>query len=304
MPQKPFTIILDWFTNPTHAPILIAKEKGFFKAEGLTVNIVQPADPMDTAKMVAIGKADIGIGSDPELLLFVNQGLPLVRVGALIDQPLAVVAANPDANINRLSDLKHKSVGYSVGGVDKVILSMMLQKVGLNLSDVKLVNVHYNLVEALTSGQIDAITGALRNYEIPELQLQKFSIIIFKPQNFGVPDYAELNYIINPNSKHDPRLVKFFAAIQKATVYIKNNPEQSWQIMVRHHPALQNQLDEISWRMTYRLFADDPSYTDKKKFTALMLKMQQTNWLNDAVTYSQCVVTVPLPATSQSSARN
>ena len=292
VPTKPFTIILDWLINPTHGPILIAQEKGFFKAEGLDVVIIAPADPTDTAKMVAIGKANIGIGSDPELLLFINQALPLVRVGALIDQPLEALTANTGAGIKTINDLKGKTIGYSVGGVDKVILSIMLQHANLTLNDVTLVNVHYDLVEALISTRVEAITGALRNYEVPELRLQKFPITTFYPEKYGMPRYAELNYIINPNSKNDPRLGKFLRAIQKATLYIKEHPQQSWSIMLKKYPELDNRLNEISWHMTYPLFANDPGYTNQENFTKLITTMQNTNWLGKKVNYQQCVVRI------------
>jgi putative hydroxymethylpyrimidine transport system substrate-binding protein len=302
--SKPYTVILDWFINPTHGPILIAQEKGFFTAEGLAVNIVPPANPTDTVKMVAIGKADIGIGSDPELLLSINQALPLVRVGALIDRPLEALVVNAGAGVNTINDLKGKTVGYAVGGVDKVLLSIMLQHAGLTLDDVSMVNVHYNLVEALVSTRVDAITGALRNYEIPELRLQKFSIKTFYPENYGVPRYAELNYIINPTNKNDPRTAKFLRAIQKATIYIKEHPQRSWSILIAKYPELDNQLNELSWHMTYSLFADDPAYTDQKSFMKLITVMQDNHWLGKQINYQQCVVKILLPVTPQLSERN
>ena len=293
--ERPFVVILDWFINPTHAPILIAQEKGFFKEQGLDVQIVAPADPSDTAKMVAIGKATVGIGSDPELLLLINEGLPLVRMGALIDQPLEAVTANAAADIKTLHDLKGKTVGYSIGGIEKVILSIMLRNVGLTLNDVTLVNVHYDLVEALLSTRVDAITGSLRNYEVPALHLKNFPITVFYPEKYGMPSYAELNYIINSGNQNDLRLVKFLHAIQKATVYIKEHPQRSWSLLIKKYPEMDDQLNQISWRMTYTLFANDPAYTNQKNFTKLITTMQATNWLTKKVHYQQCVITLLPP---------
>ena len=33
------TLILDWFINPVHAPVIIAREKGFFRDAGLDVDV-------------------------------------------------------------------------------------------------------------------------------------------------------------------------------------------------------------------------------------------------------------------------
>ncbi|NMV11748.1 ABC transporter substrate-binding protein, partial [Vibrio parahaemolyticus] len=43
--EKEMTLMLDWFVNPNHGPIVIAKERGYFKELGLKVNIQEPADP-------------------------------------------------------------------------------------------------------------------------------------------------------------------------------------------------------------------------------------------------------------------
>jgi putative hydroxymethylpyrimidine transport system substrate-binding protein len=254
-PQQPLTLVLDWFVNPTHGPILIAQEKGFFATQGLNVNIITPADPTDTAKWVAIGKADIGISSDPELALLQKQGLPLIRIGTLINHPLDVLIISKSANVKTLADIKGKTIAYPIGGIDKVILSTMLQHVGLNLNDVTLINVHYSLVQALLSKKVDGITGAMRDFELIEVQEQNFPVTVFYPEDYGVKNYAELNYIANRYEKNDPRITAFLLAIKQATAFIQTHPNQSWQMIIKAHPELNNALNEKSWEMTYPLFS-------------------------------------------------
>ena len=52
------TVLLDWFVNPDHAPLIIAKERGYFADAGLDVDLIAPADPNDPPKLVAAGKAE------------------------------------------------------------------------------------------------------------------------------------------------------------------------------------------------------------------------------------------------------
>ena len=82
------TLLLDWFVNPDHGPILVADQLGYFKAAGLDVDIVAPSDPNDPPKLVAAGQADIGVSYQPQLHIQVDQGLPLVRIGTLVATPL------------------------------------------------------------------------------------------------------------------------------------------------------------------------------------------------------------------------
>ena len=82
------TLILDWFVNPDHGPIVVADELGYFEELGLEVEIIAPADPSDPPKLVAAGKADLAVSYQPQLHLQVHEGLPLIRVGTLVATPL------------------------------------------------------------------------------------------------------------------------------------------------------------------------------------------------------------------------
>ena len=43
------TILLDWFVNPDHGPIIVAQEKGYFADQGLEVEVIAPADPAESS---------------------------------------------------------------------------------------------------------------------------------------------------------------------------------------------------------------------------------------------------------------
>ena len=99
------TLLLDWFVNPDHAPILVAQARGYFADAGLEVEIIAPADPNDPPKLVAAGQAEIAISYQPQLHIQVDQGLPLARIGTLVATPLnsLVVLADSGDPIDRRS---------------------------------------------------------------------------------------------------------------------------------------------------------------------------------------------------------
>ena len=112
--QDKLTLILDWFVNPDHGPIVIAEEKGFFAEQGLEVEVIAPADPSDPPKMAAAGKADIAVSYQPQLHLQVQEGLPLMRVGTLV-APTSV--HHPAVLANRAATIDHISNGRFVLGL-------------------------------------------------------------------------------------------------------------------------------------------------------------------------------------------
>lgn len=185
------TVLLDWFVNPDHAPLYVALEKGFFAKQGLEVEMIAPSNPNDPPKLVAAGKADIAVSYQHQHQMQVDQGLPLVRIATVVATPLNSLVVLQDGPIQSIADLKGKTIGYSVGGFETVLLKVMLEKEGLKLSDVKLVNVNFSLSPSLFSGQVDAVIGAFRNFELNQMDIEKRPGKAFFVEEHGIPAYDE-----------------------------------------------------------------------------------------------------------------
>ena len=98
------TVLLDWFVNPDHGPLIVADQLGYFRAADLEVEMIAPADPNDPPKLVAAGKADIAVSYQPQLHMQVAEGLPLVRVGTLIATPLNCLLVLADGPVTEIAD--------------------------------------------------------------------------------------------------------------------------------------------------------------------------------------------------------
>src|SRR5579885_995668 len=109
--QEKLTVLLDWFINPDHAPLIVAKEAGFFARAGLDVSFVEPADPSAPPRLLAAGQGDIAVTYQPNLYLQVKEGLPVQRVGTLIDTPLNSLVVLADGPVKSITDLKGRTVG-------------------------------------------------------------------------------------------------------------------------------------------------------------------------------------------------
>ncbi|MEC9401165.1 MAG: ABC transporter substrate-binding protein, partial [Pseudomonadota bacterium] len=140
--SEKLTLLLDWFINPDHAPLVTAQTKGFFEAEGLEVEIIEPADPAMPPKLVAAGQGDIAVSYQPTLHAQIEEELPLKWIGTLVETPLNSLIVLKDGPIQELKDLKGKSVGFSVSGFEDAMLGQMLRSAGLTMDDVELVNVN------------------------------------------------------------------------------------------------------------------------------------------------------------------
>ena len=264
------TLILDWFINPDHGPIIIAEQNGYFAEQGLEVEVIPPADPADPPKLVAAGKADLAVSYQPQLHLQVAEGLPLLRVGTLVATPLNCLLVLEDGPIDEISQLKGKKIGFSVAGVEEALLTAILQNHGVGFDEIELVNVNWSLSPSLMSKQVDAVIGAFRNFELNQMDIEGIKGKCFYLEEEGLPSYDELIYVANTEKVATEmgrdKIARFLAATEKATQYIINHPVKSWEIFSSTAKELQDELNKRAWADTLPRFALRPAALDAGRY--------------------------------------
>ncbi|MCM5554926.1 ABC transporter substrate-binding protein [Pleomorphomonas sp. NRK KF1] len=253
------SVLLEWFVNPDHAPLVVAKEKGLFAAHGLDVDLVAPADPSAPPRLVAAGQADVAVHYQPSLDLDVDAGLPLVRFGTLVETPLNTLIVLKDGPVKSLADLKGRKIGYSVSGFEDAMLGQFLKTAGLGLDDVELINVNFALSASLLAGQVDAVVGGYRNFELNQMKIEGREGLAFYPEENGMPAYDELIYVTRKDLLADKRLPEFLAAVEEATIYLTNHPDDAWTLFAKAYPDLDDDLNRRAWADTLPRFAKRPA---------------------------------------------
>ena len=150
-----------------------------------------PSDPSAPIKQVAAGHADLAISYEPEVMIAREQGLDVVAVGALVDEPLTSLISLPVAGIDepatsRGDDRDRRDpLPVRVPGDDP-------GRGGLSPDDVEQVNVGLNLLPALLCGRADAMLGGFRNIEGVDLAERGEDPSVVPVDELGIPTYDEL----------------------------------------------------------------------------------------------------------------
>lgn len=147
-----------------YLPLTIAEQKGFFKAEGLDVTIVDFAGGARALQAVVGGSADVVSGAFEHTVNMQSKGQ---RMRAFVLQgraPQIVLGVNPKTmpNYKSAADLKGKKIGVTApGSSTNVMVNFFLAKAGLKPTDVSIIGVGaaQGAVAAMRSGQIDAISN-------------------------------------------------------------------------------------------------------------------------------------------------
>ena len=282
-----FTVLLDWYVNPDHGPLYVADARGYFEDAGLDVEMIAPANPNDPPKLAAAKKADVAISYQPQLHLQVDQGLPLIRIGTLVATPLNCIVVLEDSDIEKISDMSGRKIGYSVAGFEDALLASVLETAGLSIADVTLVNVNFSLSPALMAKQVDAVIGAFRNFELNQMDIHGVPGRAFYLEEVGIPAYDELIIVTHKDNVSDPRMRQFMNALERGVQFMINHPEKAWNDFIAHDSQLDNELNRRAWRDTLPRFALRPGALDQARyenFSRFLLKrelIQESRPLSD-----------------------
>jgi putative hydroxymethylpyrimidine transport system substrate-binding protein len=261
---QPFTLLLDWFINPDHGPIMVAQELGYFRAAGLDVTIVPPSDPNDPPRLVAAGRGDVAVSYPHRQIVQAAQDLPLLRIGSLIDTPLSTITVLADGPIKTLADLRGKKIGYSISGVELALLRTMLGSVGIGPTEFETVNVNFSLSPALLTKRVDAVIGAFRNFELFQLEIEGSKGRAFFLEEHGIPVHDALIFVAQRERarSRDPKLRAFLDAVERGAQFATNSPEESWRLFIKGRANLDNELNRRAWGATLTRFAHSPAALD------------------------------------------
>ena len=293
--QDKLSIMLDWFVNPDHGPIIVAQQRGYFADAGLDVEIIAPADPADPPKLAAAGSVDLAVSYQPQLYLQHAAGLGLVRVGTLINNPLFCVMVDDDGPIQSLADLKGQKIGFSIAGIEEALMHTMLRSNGVDPASVEQINVNFSLTPALVAGQVDAVSGAFRNFELHQMSGVGRKGRCFLPEEHGVPTYDELIYVASAAKADDDRIARFLEATARAAREISTDPETGWQDFKSYAPELDDQLNALAWSDTKPYFEENPAALNDNRYAEFGTYMRDIGLIERAPSVADIAWVVSQP---------
>ncbi len=252
------SVALDWYPNSDHAGLYMAQEKGYYRDEGLDVDLYVPSNPEDVLKLVGSGKDAFGISYQSDVLLAAGEGIPVKSVAALVQHPLNSVMTLKSSNITRPKQLEGKKVGYPGIPGHEALLSTMMEKDGGSIGKVELVNVGYDLVQALIGKKVDAALGAYWTHESIMAEQQGFPVDVMRVEKWGVPDYYELVMVTNDKTaKEQPDVVKaFLRATAKGYNDAIKDPEKALDLLVKANPETDRKMEEVGIRLLMPLWSE------------------------------------------------
>jgi NitT/TauT family transport system substrate-binding protein len=287
----PTRLTLGYIPNIQFAPIYVALEKGYFEDAGFDVTLEYGSET-DAVALVGAGDQTFAIASGEQVLLARAQGLPVVYVAAWYqDYPVGIVSFN-DIGITEPQDLNGMTVGIpGLYGASYIGLITLLNAGDLTESDVNLLSIGFNQVEALVSEQAEAAVIYLANEPVV-LRYQGYEVITIR-----VADFMKLvaNGLVT-NEKtiqdHPEQVFGFVEALVKGIAETIDDPDQAYEISKKYVENLAEAdetvqravLDESIklWETQQPGFSDPSGWNNMQQVLMEMGLLEETLDLNEA----------------------
>ena len=253
-------IVLDWVPNTNHTGLYVAKDLGYFKEEGLDVEIVQPPEGSTTA-LIGAGGAEFGISFQDTLAKsFAKENpVPVTAVAAILQHNTSGIISLKEKGIDSPKKLEGKKYATWEDNIEQAILKKLVTDDKGDFSKVKLIP--YTITDVVTGLKSD-VDAVWVYYAWDGIATERAGL----QTNFlKIRDYGEeLDYyspvIIANNDflKKNPEIAKkVLKAIKKGYEYAMKNPEESAKILVKNSPELDINLVTASQKWISKEYQSD-----------------------------------------------
>ena len=178
------TVVLDWTPNTNHTGLYTALENGYYKEQGLDVEIVQPPEG-GAASLVASGKADFGISYQEEVTYAKTSDdpLPIKAIAAVIQHNSSGFASPKDKNIKSPKDFEGKIYGGWGSESETAAIKAVMEKTGADFDKVTIADIGQDDFFTATTNSVDfawiyegwdVVQAKLKNFDLNFIPLNQF----------------------------------------------------------------------------------------------------------------------------------
>ncbi|WJY27628.1 ABC transporter substrate-binding protein [Sporosarcina trichiuri] len=257
---------LDWTPNTNHTGIYVAQEKGYFKDEGLNVEIIMPGEA-GADQLVASGKAEFGIGAQEALTEARAADIPIVSIAALIQHNTSGFASLKEEGIESPKDFEGKNYGGWGAPVEQAVVKSLMEQDGGDVSKVNFINMGSSDFFTAIRRDVDlawvyygwtGVEAEMRGMELNMQYLKDYSDKL----DYYTPVLTTGEKLINK----DPDTVRAFtAATVKGYEFAIENPEEAAEILANAVPDLDPELVKKSQQWLSPKYQDDaPRFGEQK----------------------------------------
>lgn len=255
-PQQPqkVAVRMKWFFAGTMAGWFAGRDQGFFKEQGIDLQITSGGPDNNSVKLVAAGSDLFGVAGADEVLMAREKGIPVVAIGVLFKESPICFISRKERGIKSPKDWTGKTVEVSFGSNAEIQYRALVKM--FDVKDIKEVPYTFNPVPLL-EGKVD-VSVAYRMDQVVTLERQGVSLDIITAKEYGINPYGDVVITTEKTLKEQPELVqKFMLAVVKSFQWSIEHPEEAVKALVKTVPELKLENELAVWNATQPFLLED-----------------------------------------------
>jgi len=275
------TLMLDWTPNTNHTGLFVAQAKGWYKEQGLDVEIVQPGQGGTPVSLVAAGKADFGISFQEEVTNARATDVPVVSIAAIIQHNTSALISLKSKGITRPKDLEGKKYAAFGLPIERQVLDVLMKCDGADVNKLQFVDIGSSDPLTAISRDMD-VAWIFEGWEGIEAQLRGMDVNSIRLLDWVqcLPDYYTPVLVTSEQMiAQRPDIVRrFVAATAQGYRYAIDHPQEAADILIQAAPEANPELIRRSqaW-LSPRYQADAPRWGEQK----LAVWQGYSEWMNN-----------------------
>jgi NitT/TauT family transport system substrate-binding protein len=257
--QQKFPFRLNWTLYGEHAPFFVARDKGFYKEEGLDVEIQEGSGSTTVSQLVANATSPVAYVDAATMMRGIGAGMPIRAVGVTLQQsPMAFIYRADAARPTKISEIKGSRIAITAGDASLAIFTAFMGKLGMKLEDVQMITVANPAAkeQAVLNKQADALLGYFMD-QGPRMQLQT-GVKMGWTRLYDMAGVTTLSSAIITNNdwlkdpKNQDALRRFLRASQRGWDYSNKNRAEAAEIFRKAAPVFTQEIAllEVDGTMT------------------------------------------------------
>ncbi len=250
--QEKYTLALNWVPHAIHYGIYVAQAKGWYRDNGLNIEIQRGNGSADTVKRIANGSAEFGLADAASIVVGRSNGLNVKLVAAVIGRAADAIYFVKNSNIKTPKDLEGKTMGAQAGETSLNLLPAFAKSAGIDYRKIEIVPMTVpSKIPSLVLRKVDTIV-TFNNEEPMVIDAGKkagLKIGRFLFADYGV-DYYSVGLIVSDSMlAKNPKAVSVFVnETMRGYAYAIEHPEEAADIFAKINPASGRDLMLAQWR--------------------------------------------------------
>jgi len=263
--QTRLKMILNWTYQGPQGIFFLAADRGYFKDEGLDIQIDQGKGSGAAVLEVARGTYDVGFGDINTVVQIAAPRPEQAPIGVymMYNQPPFAIASLKSSKIETAKDLEGKSVAAPAGSATLKLMQLVMDNQKIDPAKVEIVNAQANLLEQMMlRGQVDSVAGFVSSIAMAAKNLRidpdkDLNWLMFS--DYGVELYSNALVVSRQLAQQNPEAVRgLVRAVNRAVADTLKDPDAAIEALVKREPLIKRDIERESLLRTMNVEMNHP----------------------------------------------